>query len=49
MQTIEDAAWRAGFRLLTLDAKRGTAAEHLHRKVGWTPVGVIPDYALDPR
>jgi len=48
MQAIEDAARRAGFSLLTLDAKRGAAAEHLYRNRGWTPAGTIPRYALDP-
>ena len=37
MHTIEDAARRAGCRLLTLDTKRGDAAEHLYRQLGWTP------------
>jgi acetyltransferase len=48
MQTIEDEARRAGFALLTLDTKRGDAAEHLYRQLGWTPAGTIPGYALDP-
>jgi len=48
MQAIEDAARRAGFDLLTLDTKRGDAAERLYRRIGWTPVGTIPRYALDP-
>ncbi len=48
MQHIEDAARDAGFRLLTLDAKRGGAAERLYRRTGWTAVGAIPRYALDP-
>src|SRR2546425_2463586 len=48
MQTIEDAARRAGFSLLTLDTKRGDAAEHLYQNIGWTPAGTIPGYALDP-
>jgi GNAT superfamily N-acetyltransferase len=48
MRGIEDAARRAGFRLLTLDAKRGEAAEHLYRSMGWIPAGTIPRYALDP-
>jgi acetyltransferase len=47
MQRIEDAARRAGFTLLTLDAKRGAAAEHLYRDLGWTHAGMIPGYALD--
>jgi GNAT superfamily N-acetyltransferase len=48
MQSIEDAARRAGFSLLTLDTKHGDAAEHLYRRSGWTPVGTVPGYALDP-
>jgi GNAT superfamily N-acetyltransferase len=48
MAAIEDAARSAGFRLLTLDAKRGEAAERLYRRMGWTAVGTIPEYALDP-
>ena len=48
MRTIEDAARRAGFTLLTLDAKRGEAAEQLYRRTGWTAVGTVPRYALDP-
>ena len=48
MGAIEDAARRSGFRLLTLDAKRGEAAEQLYRSMGWTCVGAIPRYALDP-
>lgn len=48
MHSIEDAARSAGFSLLTLDAKRGTSAEQLYRRIGWTVVGTIPRYALDP-
>jgi GNAT superfamily N-acetyltransferase len=48
MQSIEAAARRAGFRLLTLDTKRGDAAERLYRRLGWTAAGTIPRYALDP-
>jgi GNAT superfamily N-acetyltransferase len=48
MAAIEEEAHRAGFRLLTLDAKRGEAAERLYRRMGWIPVGAIPRYALDP-
>ena len=47
MRTIEEEARRAGFRLLTLDAKKGGAAEQLYLHLGWTPVGIIPDFALD--
>jgi acetyltransferase len=48
MQAIEDAARQSGFRLLTLDTKRGDGAEHLYRRLGWIPAGTIPRYALDP-
>ena len=48
MRTIEDAARRDGFRLLTLDTKRGDVAEHLYRRIGWISAGTIPGYALDP-
>lgn len=48
MHRIEEEARRQGFTLLTLDAKRGGAAEHLYRKLGWTHAGTIPAFALDP-
>lgn len=48
MQAIEDAARRSRFHLLTLDTKRGEAAEYLYRRMGWTLAGTIPRYALDP-
>ena len=47
MLTIEEAAAESGFRLLTLDAKRGGAAERLYRRIGWRHAGTIPRYALD--
>jgi acetyltransferase len=47
MAAVEEAATRAGLRLLTLDAKRGAAAENLYRKMGWTEAGAIPRFALD--
>lgn len=48
MQAIEDVARASGINLLTLDVKRGGAAERLYRRAGWTYVGAIPDYAVDP-
>jgi GNAT superfamily N-acetyltransferase len=48
MHAMEDAARQSGFRLLTLDAKRGGAAETLYRHLGWIHAGTIPRYALDP-
>jgi GNAT superfamily N-acetyltransferase len=48
MEAIEDEARRAGFRLLTLDAKRGAVAEKLYRQLGWIEGGMIPRFAFDP-
>ncbi|MDQ6800026.1 MAG: GNAT family N-acetyltransferase [Acidobacteriota bacterium] len=48
MEAIEQRARDAGFTLLTLDTKRGDAAEGLYERGGWTRVGVIPHYALNP-
>jgi ribosomal protein S18 acetylase RimI-like enzyme len=48
MEEIERRARSAGFTLLVLDTKRGDAAESLYRRAGWTEVGVIPRYALNP-
>ncbi len=48
METLEQEARREGYRLLTLDTKRGDAAERLYRRLGWSEAGVIPRYALDP-
>ena len=47
MLAIEDTARRAGFDLLTLDAKRGEAAEQLYRQLGWVHAGTIPRFAFD--
>ena len=48
MRAIEQSGTQAGFRLLTLDAKRGGAAEALYRRLGWVYVGMIPRFAVDP-
>jgi GNAT superfamily N-acetyltransferase len=48
MDAIESRARAAGFTLLTLDTKLGDVAETLYERTGWTRVGVIPNYALDP-
>jgi GNAT superfamily N-acetyltransferase len=47
MQAVEEAARDAGFTLLTLDTKRGDAAEQMYRRLGWTTAGIIPRYALN--
>lgn len=48
MQAIEEEALRGGFRLLVLDTKRGDPADRLYRRLGWTVVGTIPRFAVDP-
>lgn len=48
MRAIEDEARAAGRWLLVLDTVPGTASDRLYRRLGWTPVGEIPDYALNP-
>lgn len=47
MHSLENEARHDGFTLLTLDARRGDVADRLYRRLGWTPAGVIPRYALD--
>lgn len=47
MQAAEDAARNAGKTLLVLDTAT-PEADRLYRRAGWTPVGVIPGYALLP-
>jgi GNAT superfamily N-acetyltransferase len=48
MRALEDEARSAGYQLLTLDSKRGDAGECFSRRLGWTTVGTIPRFALDP-
>ena len=48
MRAIEETARREGFDLLTLDAESASAADRLYRRCGWTPVGTIPAFAVDP-
>lgn len=47
MGAAEDAARQAGKSLLVLDTASDDA-ERLYARLGWTLVGVIPDYALWP-
>lgn len=47
MRAAEEAARQAGKSLLVLDTASGDA-ERLYTRLGWTLVGVIPDYALWP-
>jgi GNAT superfamily N-acetyltransferase len=48
MEHAEEAARAAGRTLLVLDTVTGGDAERLYERLGWTRVGVIPDYALYP-
>lgn len=48
MKAVEEASLRAGKTLLVLDTVTGSVAEKLYKDLGWTVVGVIPDYALFP-
>src|SRR5204863_6205643 len=47
MAELERQALAAGRWLLTLDTAT-LAAARLYERTGWTPAGVIPNYALNP-
>ena len=48
MREVEVLAAQRGHRLLLLDTRADSAAEHLYRKLGWQPFGTVLDYAVDP-
>jgi GNAT superfamily N-acetyltransferase len=48
MEAAELEALAEGRTLLVLDTVTGDAAERLYERIGWTRVGVIPNYALYP-
>jgi GNAT superfamily N-acetyltransferase len=48
MEEVECQARTAEKTLLVLDTVTGGIAEGLYSRLGWTQVGVIPDYALMP-
>ena len=48
MERAEEEARREGKTLLVLDTVTGDPAERLYETLGWTKVGVIPNYALYP-
>ena len=48
MDAAEREARSEGKTLLVLDTVTGDDAERLYERLGWTRVGVIPDYALYP-
>ncbi len=47
MYAIEDEARAVGRHTLVLDTERYSAGEKLYERVGYTRVGVIPQFALD--
>jgi ribosomal protein S18 acetylase RimI-like enzyme len=48
MEEVEREAVAEGKTLLVLDTVTGDPAERLYERMGWTKVGVIPNYALYP-
>jgi GNAT superfamily N-acetyltransferase len=48
MAAAEGAARQMGRPVLVLDTVTGGDAERLYARLGWTKVGVIPDFALMP-
>ena len=48
MRAAEDVARSAGKTLLVLDTVTGGDAERLYERLGWSRVGVVPEYALMP-
>ena len=48
MQELERHAREQGFTLLVLDTCKGSAAETLYASLGWTRVGEVPRFALNP-
>jgi GNAT superfamily N-acetyltransferase len=48
MEAAEREALAEGKTLLVLDTVTGDGAERLYDRLGWTRVGVIPNYALYP-
>jgi len=48
MRAAEEAARAAGKTVLVLDTVTGGDAERLYARLGWSKVGVIPNYAMWP-
>jgi len=48
MEAVEQAARATAKTLLVLDTVTGDSAERLYQRLGWTRLGVIPNYALYP-
>lgn len=48
MDTVETQARASGITLLVLDTQKGSTAERVYARLGWTRAGEIPDFALLP-
>ncbi|HKN66125.1 MAG TPA: GNAT family N-acetyltransferase [Gemmatimonadaceae bacterium] len=48
MEELERQARAQQFTLLLLDTCKGSAAERLYMSMGWTRVGEVPKFALNP-
>lgn len=48
MEELERQARTQRFTLLLLDTCKGSAAERLYTSMGWTRVGEVPNFALNP-
>jgi ribosomal protein S18 acetylase RimI-like enzyme len=48
MKHVEEAGRLAGKTLFVLDTVTGDSAERLYMRLGWTRVGIIPNYAMYP-
>jgi GNAT superfamily N-acetyltransferase len=49
LEAAEDTARDCGKTLLVLDTNTGSDAERLYARMGWTRVGEIPDFSIQPR
>lgn len=49
LEAAEQTARECGKTLLVLDTNTGSDAERLYARMGWTRVGEIPDFSLQPR
>lgn len=49
LRAAEATARECGRTLLVLDSVTGGNGARLYERMGWVPVGAIPDYALMPR
>lgn len=48
MTALEQEARAAGFTLLLLDSRKDDHPERLYASMGWTRVGEVPEFALNP-